>query len=134
MICLILDILMSYFSLFPTNFFLLNVLLIPKNKYPKLLFLTLLVDIIIYNKYFYFTLVMFLIFVLYKKMFITNVNLISYILSLTFIYVLYIILFGIINGYSLAYLCQYIFLNYGFSLVFYLISYKIIYKHIKLSR
>jgi len=134
MILLGIDILLSYFSLKPTYFFLLNIVLIPKNNYPKLLIITLILDILILNTFPINTLIIFLIFLIYKKLSIIKLNFLNYIISLFIIYNLYILFLGFINHYSILYLITYSLKNILTTFIFYIICYNLIFKSIKLSR
>lgn len=134
MIFLLLDIILSYFTLKPTYFFLLNLVIISTNKYFKLLIITLVLDLLILNTYFINTIIIFIIFFLYKKLSIIKPNFLNYILSLTIIYFIYIILIGLVNHYDIVYLVSYGFNNYFRNFIFYIICYKLVFKRIKLSR
>lgn len=134
MIFLLIDFLMSYVSSIPTYFFLLNILLIPKDKCPKLIIITLIIDLIFLNTYFLNTIVILLLFILYKHFSIFKPNIFNYILSISLIYFLYINIIGLINHYSLSYIFLFIMTNFLPNLIFYLLCYKIVKSHIKLSR
>ncbi len=134
MIFLFIDLIISYFTNSPTFFFLLNFVLIAKNNYPKLLIITLILDLLILNTYFLNTFILIILFLLYKKLKITKVSLFTYILSLSLIYIFYIISLGLINNYSLVFLLTFIFKNYLINLIFYILCYKILKKSILLSR
>ena len=113
MIFLIIDFLLSYFSLSPTYFILLNFVLTPKNQIFKLIILFLILDLLILNTYFLNTIIL----ALDKYPFPT---------TLFFI--------GLINKFSFLYLIIFILRNYFLNLLFYLLSYKLLKKRIKLAR
>lgn len=133
MIFLALDILISYFTSIPTYFFLINLILIPKNKLSKLIIITLVLDLLILNTYFFNTIILSIIFIFYKRLNITRVNFVNYLISLAIIYVIYIFIIGIPN-YNILYLFQFILKNFIYNLVFYILCYKLLQKRIKLSR
>lgn len=134
MIFLLIDFLMTYVCSVPTYFFLLNILLIPKDKWSNLIIITLIIDLIFLNTYFLNTIVILLLFILYKHFSIFKPNLFNYILSISLVYFLYINIIGLINHYSLNYIFLFITTNFMPNLIFYLLCYKIIKSHIKLSR
>ena len=68
MIFLLLDFLLALLSPFKTSFILLIILLIPKNRIDKLFMITLILDILILNTYFLNTVIIFLLFLFYKKL------------------------------------------------------------------
>jgi len=133
MIYLLLDLTMSYFSKIPTYFILLNVVLINKKDFPKLIIIFLILDLLILNTYFINTIIISIIFFIYKKLKITKINFKNYLISLIIIYVTYIIFLGLINGYT-SYILKFILTNISYNLIFYVLSYKIVKNHIKLSR
>ena len=134
MIFLIIDFLLSYFSLSPTYFILLNFVLTPKNQIFKLIILFLILDLLILNTYFLNTIILTIIFFLYKKLPIYHNNLKNYMLSLSFILILYLFFIGLLNKFSFLYLIIFILRNYFLNLLFYLLSYKLLKKRIKLAR
>lgn len=134
MIYLLLDIVLSYFSKIPTFFFLLNLVLIKKKDFNKLIIITLVLDLLILNTYFLNTILLTTIFFFYKKIKITKMTLTNYIVSLIFIYITYNLSIGLINGYNIFTIIKFIITNIIYSLIFYLLSYKILKKNIKLSR
>ena len=117
MIFLIIDFLLSYFSLSPTYFILLNFVLTPKNQIFKLILLFLILDLLILNTYFLNTIILTIIFFLYKKL-----------------PILYLFFIGLLNKFSFLYLIIFILRNYFLNLLFYLLSYKLLKKRIKLAR
>lgn len=133
MIYLGLDLLMSYFSKIPTYFILLNIVLISKKDFPKLLIITLVLDLLLLNTYFINTIILSIIFIIYKKLKITVINFKNYLISLIIIYLMYIIFLGLINGYN-SYLVIFMIKNILYNLIFYALSYKILKNYIKLSR
>lgn len=134
MIFLGLDILLSFLSPIPTFFVLLNLVLIPKNNLSKLVIITLIIDLLILNVYFLNTIIITLIFLFIKHLKITQVNLRNYFIVLSIIYFIYVLALGLINNYSGLYILKFIASNYFINILFYLLSYKILYKNIKLSR
>ncbi len=134
MIFLILDFLLSYFCKTPTFFFLLNFLLIKKNNYPKFLIILLVLDLLILNTYFLNTIICSLLFLLYKKLKITKINIKNYLLSLILIYLTFVPITGLINGYSINYIFPFLLKNWIINFIFYLICYKLEFKNIQLSR
>lgn len=134
MIYLLLDFILSYFTKIPTFFFLINLVLIKKQDFPKLIIITLIIDLFITNTYFLNTIIISIIFFIYKKSKITKLNLKNYLLSLSFIYITYIIILGLINNYSIIYIISFILKNILYQFIFYVLMYKIAEKHIELSR
>lgn len=134
MIYLLLDFILSYFTKIPTFFFLINLVLIKKQDFTKLIIITLIIDLFITNTYFLNTIIISIIFLIYKKTKITKLNLKNYLLSLSFIYLTYIIILGLINNYSIIYIINFILKNILYQFIFYLLMYKIEEKHIELSR
>lgn len=133
MIFLILDLIISYFTSIPTYFVLINIVLIPKNKLSKLVIITLILDLLILNTYFLNTIIMCTIFLIIKKIKITKINFPNYLISLTLIYIMYIILIGVWH-YNLPFLLSFIFKNYLYNLIFYILCYNVLFSRIKLSR
>lgn len=134
MIYLILDFILSYFSHIPTFFFLINLVLIKKQDLSKLIIITLTLDLLILNTYFLNTIILSLIFLIYKKLKITKTSLKNYLLSLTLIYISYLLIIGLIKSYSIFYVLKFILKNIIYQIIFYLLMYKITSKNIKLSR
>lgn len=134
MIYLLLDFILSYFTKVPTFFFLMNLVLIKKQDFSKLIIITLIIDLFITKTYFLNTIIISIIFLIYKKSKITKLNLKNYLLSLSFIYITYIIILGLINNYSIIYIINFILKNILYQFIFYLLMYKIVAKHIELSR
>jgi len=58
---------MAYLSNIPTYFILLNIVLISKRDFPKLIIMALILDLIFLNTYFINTLVLTIVFTIYKK-------------------------------------------------------------------
>ncbi len=134
MIFLLLDFICSYFLMCPTYFILLNIILIEKKDVSKLIVIALILDVLILNKYFFNTIILFLIYFIYKKFKIVNNNLKSYIISLSIIYCIYILVVGLLNHYSFTFLGKFILNNYLVNMIFYILCYKLVEKRIKLSR
>lgn len=134
MIFLLLDFLMSFFSFTPTFFVLLSFLVYAKKDFFSFLFIPLIIDLFFTHTYFLNTILFVIFFFLIKHLKITKVNLGNYLLLITLLYFLYIFSLGIIQGYHFSYLVSFAIFNYGFQLVFYALSYKILLPYIKLSR
>lgn len=134
MIYLVLDFILSYFTKIPTFFFLINLVLIKKQEFPKLIIISLVLDLLILNIYFLNTLIISCIFLIYKKIKITKKNLKNYLVSLILIYISYVLAIGLINGYSIFYIGNFIIKNIFYELIFFLLVYKIEGSNIKLSR
>lgn len=134
MIYLVLDFFLSYVSIVPTFFFLMNIVTIKKIDYPKFLIILLIYDILILNTYFLNTIICSILFFLYKKLKITKRNLKNLLFSMVFIYFLYILMIGIWNGYSVLYLLSFMMNNCVFNFLFYGLCYKIKEKNIQLAR
>lgn len=134
MILLLLDLILSYTCPIATYFFLLNIILIPKNQLSKLIIITLIIDLLILNTYFLNTIIITIIFIIYKHLKIYKPTILNYLLSLCIIYLLYIFTIGIINHYSFTYLLLYSLKNIFPNLIFFLLCYKLVFKYIKLSR
>ena len=133
MILLFIDILLSFFSHTSTYFFLLN-LLIPKIKLSKIFIITLIIDLLILNTYFLNTIIIAIIFYLLKKSKISLTSFKNYILTISLIYIIYILSIGLINKYSLIFLLKFLLHNYFYNIIFYILCYKILRNNIKLSR
>lgn len=134
MIFLLLDYLLSFFSIHSLYLIILNIILIPKEKYPKFLIITLILDLLILNTYFLNTLIFFLIFHFYKHLKIIKVNFLNYFISLNILYFLYILILGLVTSHSLYFIGTYLLKSYLPSFIFYFLCYKILKKNIKLSR
>lgn len=134
MIFFLLDFVMSYVSFCPTYFILLNMVMLAKEDVAKIILLGLILDLLIFNTYFLNTLILVIIFLIYKNLKIIKINIFNYLLSLSLVYFMYVIILGLANHYSLIYIFNFGLKNYGFNLIFYALCYKIIQKHIKLSR
>lgn len=124
---------MAYLSNIPTYFILLNIVLISKRDFPKLIIIALILDLIVLNTYFINTLVLTIVFTIYKNLKITTINFKNYLISLSIIYFIYLLFLGVINGYN-NYLLLFTAKNFIYNLIFYVLSYKMIKSHIKLSR
>lgn len=134
MIFLLLDFILSFFSVHSLYLIILNIILIPKDKYPKFLIITLVLDLLILNTYFLNTIIFFFIFYFYKRLKITKVTFRNYFISLNILYFLYILLIGLVTSHSLYFIGDYLLKSYIPSFIFYLLCYKILQNHIKLSR
>lgn len=134
MIFLLIDFFLSFFSSTPTYFLLISILLYPKNKIFLFLLIPLTLDLIILNTYFLNTIIFTIMFLIIKHLKVTKINLINYLILLTFLYLFYLLSIGLINNYSLNYLFKFILNNYIYNLIFYLLCYKILKPYIKLSR
>ena len=134
MILLILDVLLSFFSIYPIFLFLLNILLIPKNNLAKFIIHSLILDILLLETSFLSTFILTLIFIIYKKLPLTKLNIINYLLSISLIFFIFNIILGLINNYSFIYLITLILKYYLINLPIYILCYKILYKRIKLAR
>ncbi len=134
MMFLLLDFIMSFFSFTPTYFVLINMVLVSKKDIVLIIFLGLILDLIVFSIYFLNTLILIIIFIIYKSLKIRKLNLFNYWLSLSSIYFIYIFILGLINHYSLLYIVNFSFKNYGINMIFYLLCYKLVEKHIKLAR
>lgn len=134
MLFLLLDILLSYTSLTPTFFILINIVLYTKKDIFSFLLIPLILDLLIVNTYFLNTILFTALFLLIKHLKITKLKFSHYLLLITIIYIIYILTLGLISGYSIFYLLEFIMKNYFINLIFYALSYKLIKPYIKLSR
>ncbi len=134
MIFLILDIFLSFFSDIPTFFVLLNILTFSKEKLFSFLLIPLVLDLFILNTYFFNTVLFFLFFLIIKHLKITKVNFGHFLLLSSFLYFGYVFSLGFLKGYGILYLFTFVFSNYIFHLIFYILCYKILKPYIKLSR
>lgn len=134
MLFLLLDILLSYTSLAPTFFILINILLYTKKDIFSFLLIPLILDLLIVNTYFLNTILFTALFLLIKHLKITKLKFSHYLLLITIIYIIYILTLGLISSYSIFYLLKFIMKNYFINLIFYALSYKLIKPYIKLSR
>ncbi len=134
MIFLGLDFIMSFFSFSPTYFVLLNMVLTPKKNWGAIIILGLILDLIVFQSFFLNTLILIIVFIIYKISHITKLNLFNYLLSLTIIYFMYVGILGLIKHYSIIYIINFSFKNYGINVLFYLLCYKLVEKDILLAR
>jgi len=134
MIYLLLDFILSYFCKIPTFFFLMNILLIKKENYEKLIIIALILDLLVLNTYFLNTITLSILFFSYKKLNITKISLKNYLFSLFLIYTAYILIIGLFQGYHLEYMYLFILKNGIYNFIFYLLCYKLEENNIKLSR
>lgn len=134
MIYLLLDFILSYFTKVPTFFFLINLVLFKKQDFSKLIIITLVIDMLILNTYFLNTIIISCIFLVYKGLKITKLNLKNYLFSLLFIYAFYLAILGLLNGYSIIYILKFMLNNMIYQFIFYVLMYKIDKKNIQLSR
>ena len=134
MIYLILDFILAYFTKVPTFFFLINLVLFKKQDFSKLIIITLIIDLFILNTYFLNTIIISCIFLVYKGLKITKLNLKNYLFSLLFIYVFYLTIVGLLNGYSIIYILKFMLNNIIYQFIFYGLMYKIDKQNIQLSR
>lgn len=134
MIFLFLDVILSYFCATPTFLFLMNILWIDKKRWSYFILINLVLDLLICNTYFLNTIILFLLFIFYKRLKITKVNIKTYLLSITLLYLLYVLMLGVLHGYYIESLLIFLVKNYFVNLLFYLICYKIGKNYIKLCR
>ena len=134
MILLVSDIILSFFTKEPIFLFLLNILIIAKNKLPKFIIHSLILDLFFLESYFIPTLIGTLIFIFYKKLKINQVTFFNYFISITAIFLVFTFSLGLINHYSFISLIPVIFKYYLVNLPIYILSYKLLLKNIKLSR
>ena len=134
MLLLFSDILLSYLAKVPIFLFLLNVIIIPKNRLDKLVINSLILDLFFLNGYFIPTIILVIIFIIYKKLRLNRVTFINYIISCSIIFILFTYTLGLINGYRLNNLSGLVFKYYLFNLPIYILCYKLLGKNIKLSR
>ncbi len=134
MIFLLLDFLLSFFSNIPTFFVLLNFTLFSKKQFFPFLLIPLVLDLFVVNTYFLNTILFAILFFIIKHLKITKTNFLHFLLLITFVYVVYVLSLGIIEGFSVSYLLKFMFKNYWVNFVFYVLCYKILFPYIKLSR
>ena len=125
MIYLLLDFLLSYILKYPTYLILLNVLYIQKKDTYKIIEVGLILDLIFFNTYFVYTLLLFIIYMLFKKRRLNQNHFLSYLLYITIIYILFTFSLGFINHYSILYILYFCFKNYFINVPIYIICYKI---------
>lgn len=134
MIFLLLDFFLSFFSDIPTFFVLLNFTLFSKKQFFSFLLIPLVLDLLVVNTYFLNTILSVILFFIIKYLKITKTNFVHFILLMTFVYVFYVFILGIIEGFSISYLIKFVLINYWVNFVFYVLCYKILFPYIKLSR
>ena len=134
MIFLLLDFLLALLSPFKTSFILLNILLIPKNRIDKLFMITLILDILILNTYFLNTVIIFLLFLFYKKLNIRSNTFFNYLLSLLLLFISFNLILALINNYDIFYFIKFLKTNLIINFIFYGLCYNLIKSRIKLSR
>ena len=134
MIFLLLDYLLSLISPYKTYFILINLVILPKNKFFNLILIGLFLDLLILNTYFLNTIILSIIFLIVKKLGINKKDFKSYIISLIFIYISYILIIGFINGYTINYLLKFILNTFLINFIFYILCYNLKLKNIKLAR
>lgn len=134
MIALLLDFGLAYISKVPTFFFLINILKVKKKDWGYLILISLVLDLFILNTYFLNTIIILGIFGVIKNINLNSYKFSSFLLLITLVYFSYIVLIGLINNYSLAYILNFGLKCYGYNLIFYIFSYKIEDGFIKLAR
>ena len=134
MIFLLLDFLLSFFSNIPNFFVLLNFTLFSKKQFFPFLLIPLVLDLFVVYTYFLNTILFAILFLIIKHLKITKTNFLHFLLLITFVYVVYVLSLGIIEGFSVSYLLKFMFKNYWVNFVFYVLCYKILFPYIKLSR
>ena len=125
MILLALDIGLSYILKVPTYFILINLINRRKDVW-LILRMGLVLDLLILNTYFINTISLVIIFLIYKKFKIREMNLKNYLIVITFLFFSYNIFIGLFNGYSLDYLVIFVLKLYLINLPIYILSYIIL--------
>ena len=125
MILLILDFILSLISPYKTYFILLNLVILPKNKFFNLIIITLGLDLLILNTYFLNTIILSIIFLIIKNIGFKKKNFRSYILALLFVYISYLLIIGLINGYSLSYISLFMLQAFLVNFIFYILCYNL---------
>lgn len=133
MIFLLLDLFISYFSSYPSFLIILNLVFIPKKDIHKLIIISLFLDLIITNTYFLHTIILTILFILYKKLNITRNTFKNYLISVTFLYLVFTLILALIN-HKLGFYLPFIFKNYFINLILFLLFYKILENRVKLSK
>lgn len=134
MVFLLLDVLLSYMSSIPTFFVLINIVLYAKKDIFPFILIPLVLDLLIVNTCFFNTILFIILFLLIKHLKITQPKFSHYLLLMTLIYIIYVLTLGLIHGYSMLYLWQFMMKNYLINLIFYALCYKLVKPYIKLSR
>ena len=134
MILVISDIILSMISKYPIYLFLLDILIIKKSDIDKLIIHSLILDLLIMNSNLVITIIFISIFIIYKKLPIKKICFKNYVISISFIYGLFISILGIINKYSLGFIISLGFKYYVINLPIYILSYKILLGRIQLAR
>lgn len=134
MIFLLLDVLLSYVCQVPTFFILINIMLYSKKNIFQFILIPLVLDLLIVNTYFLNTALFIILFLLIKNLKIIQPKLSHYLFLITIIYLFYVLTLGLIHGYSIIYLFNFMIENYIINLIFYALCYKLVKPYIKLSR
>lgn len=131
MIFLLLDILIYNLTRYNSYFFLISLLLYKGSDFIKIIFIGLVLDLIILNVPFINTLIISLLFLINKKIFkLKKRTLTDYLLLLNFNYVFYNVALSILYSFILSSFS----LSYIINILFYILSYNLVKKRIKLSR
>lgn len=134
MIFLLLDVLLSYVCQVPTFFILINIMLYSKKNIFQFILIPLVLDLLIVNTYFLNTALFIILFLLIKNLKIIQPKFSHYLFLITIIYLFYVLALGLIHGYSIIYLFNFMIENYIINLIFYALCYKLVKPYIKLSR
>lgn len=131
-ILLLLDILIYNLTTYNTYFFLISILLFNKKEFNKIILIGLIIDLIITNKPFLNTIILFIIFIINKKYLkLYKHKLKDYVLLNIFNFTIYYASLSIITGsFNYNVFLTDIIINY----IFYALSYNLFKKHIKLAR
>jgi len=133
MIFVILDFLISYLSPYASFLVILNIVFLAKKDFFKFILITIFLDLIITNTYFLYTIILSVLFIVYKKLKITHKSLGNYLISVTFLYLIFTFILALIN-HKLGFYPTFILKNYFLNLAFYLLFYKIFNSKLKLSK
>jgi len=129
---LILDILIYNFTSYSSYFFIISICLCDKKDLYKLILIGLFLDLIVFDKLFINTLIIWIIFLINKKFFkLKEKTLISFLLINNFNFLLYNIFLAFLTvNFDVLNFFESLMIN----IIFYLLSYNLLKKHIKLSR
>jgi len=131
LLLLLLDLLVYNFTSYNSYFILLSLLLISDKEYFKIILIGLFLDLIFVNTYFINTLILLILFFINKKILkISKNDMKHYFFISNFNFILYNFFLSLIYGYNIMTFTTTFLIN----ILFCLLSYKNVKKHIKLSR
>lgn len=131
MIFLLLDILIYNLTDYNSYFFLLSLIAYKADDYMKMIFISLFLDFIVLSVPFINTIILSILFFVNKTFFkLKKKTLVNYLLMANFNFTAYNLILSILYSFDIRVFA----ISYIINIVFYLLSYNMLKKHIKLSR